>query len=519
MEKLLLLFCLISIEPFEIDQEITKTPEVLETLRRIKENPIDINDAKKIELLLIPYLDIYLAERIINYREEHLFESKEELLLIDGITPYLFDRIENLVKIDIKKAKRKNKGIDFLSRFETKLEGESRQSEDKTYSRTTIPYKDVLINGICEKDYDEEDYLDYYALSIYIPEKLIIGDYDLDLGMGIILGKPDFFYRSAGTIPGERGFSPHLSTYEEDYLSGIALQYNRFMLFGSYNKTSRLGKEKLLGGSYRFSSIRITGGAGKTERNGKFGIVSFYADKALAGNLFRLEVASGGNDLKESRKNISYSMGIDNGKGLKAIYVNIKDSLPTIRNSPFYKDEEAFYISYTKKLTPDLSAGVFTELSRRISSMESFDRIAEIHLSWEPLKNLQLHNRIKTQEGQNNGRFEVIHKVKDITFRNRFEVLNDSDGSGFLAYTSFRYSKNYIFEGRLILYETDNWESRIYEYENDLPGKFTIKQLYGSGKRLYLIIGEKILPLKLYLKWGIDLKNNPNHEIGLAFYL
>jgi hypothetical protein len=512
MEKLLLLFCLISIEPFEIDQEITKTPELLETIRRLKENPININTARKVELLLIPYVDNHLAQRIINYRKEHLFIKKEELLNVQGMTPYLFDRIENFITVKDTKRRRKPPGFDFLSRFEYKED----ESQNKIYNRITIPYKGLLVNGLVEKDYGEEDFFDYYTASIYIPEKLVIGDYDLDLGMGIILGKPGFFYRSAGIIPGEKGFSPHLSTYEENLFRGIVGEWKNFMFFGSYIKETTWGEEKLMGASYKFSSIRLTGGLCESEERGKYGLGSFYTDKELAGNLFRFEIAGGGNTFKETKNSLSYSMGMDNGKGLKAIYVNIKDSLPTLRNSPFYKDEEAFYLSYTRKISPVLSAGVFTELSRNISSMESFDRIAEIHLGFSPVKNLQIQNRIKTQRGKNSGRFDVIHKVKNVTFRSRFEVINALEGSGFLAYTSFRYSKDYILEGRLTLYETENWDSRIYAYENDLPGKFTIKQLYGSGRRLYLILGEKILPVQLYLKWSVDFKETISHEIGLA---
>ncbi len=515
MEKLLLLFCLISIEPFEIDQETTQTPELLETIRRLKENPININTARKIELLLIPYVDKYLAERIIDYRKERLFTKTEELLLIEGITPYLFDRIKKFVTVKDAKRRRKPKGFDFLSRFERKEE----ESQNKIYNRITIPYKGIFVNGLFEKDYAEEDYFDYYTASIYIPEKLVIGDYDLDLGMGIMLGKPDFFYRSSGIIPGEKGFSPHLSTYEENFFRGIAGKWKEFMFFGSYIEKTTWGKEKFLGASYKFSSIRLTGSFSESEKRGKYGLGSFYADKELAGNLFRFEIASGGNTFKETKNSLSYSMGIDNGKGLKAIYVNIKDSLPTLRSSPFYKDEEAFYLSYARKISPDLSAGVFTEFSRNISSMESFDRIAEFHLGWEPIKNLRIQNRIKTQRGKNSGRFDVIHKVKDITFRSRFEVLNGSEGSGFLAYTSLRYSKNHILEGRLTLYETDNGSARIYEYENDLPGKFTIKQLSGSGRRFYIILGEKILPTQVYLKWSIDFKETISHEVGLALCL
>ena len=519
MEKLLLLFCLISIDQFEIDQEITQTPEFLERVRRLKEDPIDINTAREIELMLIPYIDKRLAERIIKYREKNKFAKKDELLLIEGVTPYLFDRIKNFITIDIKRKGRKIKRIDLLSRLETKVERETDEFQNKTYSRIIIPLKNLEISGICEKDYDEENYLDYYAFSIYLPERLIIGDYDLDLGMGIIFGKPDFFYRSAGIIPGERGFSPHRSTYEENFFRGITCQWNNIMIFGSYIDTETWGKEKFLGTSYEFSSIRLTGGISQSEENEKFGIWSFYADKSLAGNLFRFELASGGENPTENKKNLSYSMGLDNGKGLKAIYVNIKDSLPTLRNSPFYKDEEAFYLNYTKKITPDLSFIIATELSRQISSMETFDRIAEFHICWEPLKNLQLNNRIKTRKEQINGRFDVIHKVEDITFKSRFEFLNGSVGSGFMAFTSFRYSKDYVAEGRLVLYETEDWESRIYEHENDLPGKFTIKQLYGSGKRLYLILGEKFLPVNIYLKWGIDFKDTAKNELGLSIQL
>jgi hypothetical protein len=512
MEKLLLLFCLVSIEPFEIDQEITNTPEFLERTRRLKENPIDINAARRAELLLIPYVDSYLAERIIKYRKEHLFTKKEELLLIEGITPYLFDRIKNFVTIETKKRRRKPGGFDFLSRFERK----ANESQNKIYNRIIVPYKGLFTNALFEKDYEEENYLDYYTLSIYLPEKLIVGDYDLDLGMGIIMGKPDFFYRSSGIIPGERGFSPHLSTYEENFFRGIVTQWNSFMIFGSYIETSSWGKEKFLGTSCKFSSIRLTGTFSESEEEGRNWLGSFYVDKDLAGNLFRFEAASGGRNLTETKNNLSYSIGIDNGKGLKAIYVNIKDSLPTLRNSPFYKDEEAFYLSYMRNISEDLSAGIFTELSRNISTLESFDRIAEVHLCWEPIKNLQLANRIKTQRGLITNRFDIIHKLKDLTFRSRFEVLNGSAGSGFLTFADFRYSKNYIFEGRLIFYETESWNSRVYEYENDLPGKFTIKQLYGSGKRFYIMLGEKILPFEIYLKWSIDFKENVSNELGLA---
>ncbi|MEO0293659.1 MAG: helix-hairpin-helix domain-containing protein [candidate division WOR-3 bacterium] len=513
MGKLLLLFWLLSVEPFEIEEEITNTPEFLERIRRLEENPININNARKDELLLVPYLDSYLVDRIIKYREKHPFLKKEELLLIEGITPYLFDRIKKFFVVEDKKQKR-HKDSEFLLRFERKISS----PQSKVYNKVILPYKGIFLNALFEKDWKEEKPSKYYAFSIYIPEKLIIGNYDLDLGMGIIMGKPDFFYRG-GSIPGEKGFSPHLSTYKENYLRGITCEWKNLIFFSSYNKIETLGKEKLLGLSYKTSTIRVTGSFSEAEKNGKNILTSFYMVKDLGGNIFRLELGTGGGDFPKLKKNLSYSMGIDNGRGLKAIYVNIKDSLPTIRNSPFQKDKEVFYLSYTRNISPIFSIGLFSEFSRNISNFEPFNKIGEIHLSFTPIKNLTLENRIKAKIGQKNYRLDAIYKINEINLKTRFEALNGKEGSGFLTYLILRHSKNFIFEGGLILYEIANWESRIYEYENDLPGKFTIKQLYGSGKRLYFLLGEKLLPFKIHLKWGIDFKEEISHELGIAFLI
>ncbi len=93
MEKLLLLFIFATTHPFEIDQQIIKTPELLERIKRLEENPVNINIATKEELMLIPYIDNILAESIINYRKGKQFTDVSELLLIDRITPFILDKI------------------------------------------------------------------------------------------------------------------------------------------------------------------------------------------------------------------------------------------------------------------------------------------------------------------------------------------------------------------------------------------------------------------------------------------
>ncbi|MCK4572349.1 hypothetical protein KAT89_05465, partial [candidate division WOR-3 bacterium] len=165
---------------------------------------------------------------------------------------------------------------------------------------------------------------------------------------------------------------------------------------------------------------------------------------------------------------------------------------------------------------PSLSGVVYTELSRENSALSNFEKLLGIQLQWNPLRGLTVFSRLKTDGDKDGIRLDLTYKKARFNIRNRFEAVNTLNGSGYLAYTGVRYSANYIIEARFILYETDNWDSRIYEYENDLPGTFTIKQLSGGGKRIYLLIAEKIFPFKAYLKWGVDFKDDIEHKVGLA---
>jgi len=512
MVKLLLLFFLANAEPFEIDAQISKTPELLERLERLEENPVNINKATKEELLLIPYIDEGLSERIIGYRKGRLFTHVSELLLIDRVTPFLLDRIRPYITVGLGRPKLVIlKGTKFLSRFERKIN----DRESKIYNRIKIPFRNLCFGGLLEKDYEEGNYLDYYTASIYSPADFVIGDYDLDIGMGLIFGKPDFFYAGSGIVPGEKGFSPHLSTYEENYQRGAVFEWKNIMLFGSYIKTNNQEK-KLIGASYKSKPFRITGAFSSLDSEDGNTLLSLYMDKELAGNLLRFEIASGGNKLSLFKENVAYSIGIDNSRGLKAIYANVPSEIPTDWISPFSKNEELLYLHFEKKIIPSLSGVVYTEFTRENSSLSDFDRLLGIQLQWNPFRGLKVFGRLKTKEDRDGIRLDLTYEKARFNIRNRFEVVNTLHGSGFLAYTGVRYSADYVIETRFILYETHSWYPRIYEYENDLPGTFTIKQLSGSGRRIYLLLAEKIFPVKVYLKWSIDFKDDIDHKIGLA---
>ena len=65
---------------------------------------------------------------------------------------------------------------------------------------------------------------------------------------------------------------------------------------------------------------------------------------------------------------------------------------------------------------------------------------------------------------------------------------------GNLLFGGFRYGpfKRTSIDGRLIFFHTDSYESRIYEFERDLPGVMTNLPLFDKGRRFYLVMKHKI---------------------------
>jgi len=43
-------------------------------------------------------------------------------------------------------------------------------------------------------------------------------------------------------------------------------------------------------------------------------------------------------------------------------------------------------------------------------------------------------------------------------------------------------------EARLVFFDTESYDSRVYEYENDLGGVFANPALYGRGRRVYVLV-------------------------------
>ena len=96
-----------------------------------------------------------------------------------------------------------------------------------------------------------------------------------------------------------------------------------------------------------------------------------------------------------------------------------------------------------------------------------------------------------------------------------FKISNQAENKGMLMLQEI----NYRFIGipltlwaRYSLFNTDDWDTRIYTYENDLLYSFSIPALYGRGSRNYLMAEWKINDKAMMrLKYGIVSK----HQTGV----
>ena len=67
---------------------------------------------------------------------------------------------------------------------------------------------------------------------------------------------------------------------------------------------------------------------------------------------------------------------------------------------------------------------------------------------------------------------------------------------GYLVSQDFQLkplNKRYSLSMRYALFDTDSYDSRMYAYENDVPGSYSVPALSGKGSRYYLMIKIQVI--------------------------
>jgi len=112
-----------------------------------------------------------------------------------------------------------------------------------------------------------------------------------------------------------------------------------------------------------------------------------------------------------------------------------------------------------------------------------------------------------------------------VSMKLRFSNVRAGKGEkGSLVFAGFRYAPEGLLSlrGRVIYFDASSYESRVYESEDDLPGRVTLIPLWDEGVRWYLVLGVRSKKLGAEAKFsqthltksGVD-RDEGNPELGL----
>jgi hypothetical protein len=104
-------------------------------------------------------------------------------------------------------------------------------------------------------------------------------------------------------------------------------------------------------------------------------------------------------------------------------------------------------------------------------------------------------------------------RIERIYFNANLSQRNEKGMIGFQDF-SIKQTERLWWNVRFIFFQTESFDSRIYEYENDLEGVFSLPGLYGRGVRWYVLARYKLAGrLELSLKYA-DLIRDDVKRLG-----
>lgn len=140
-------------------------------------------------------------------------------------------------------------------------------------------------------------------------------------------------------------------------------------------------------------------------------------------------------------------------------------------------------------------------------------------------KNYEINAKTVVPLRRNFLRFDFIHKHNsNLRLRTRLEYTVNSKTdilkyeSGFLTFLQLIYSnKDFSFNGRFTIFDTDSYNSAIWLFEYAVPGYLTTVPIYNSGYRVTLRAKYSILKyFDLSIRYSAMWKNNTD-EIGSGY--
>lgn len=595
------------IDPEESDSDLEELVEFLESLVT---NPININRASVDDLMQIPGLNFRLAQSIVQHRSDIApFSSVDDLTDVSGIGPVTFGRIRPYITVGtgLELSRDLYLNPNFwtnngrfvgFSRYQQTIqdqEGYIRPdslggylgSPAKYYQRFRYSSNHLSLNLTQDKDPGETlngptdfDYTSWHVAvnDVGNLQNLVIGDYSVSFGQGLLLWSGGAFGKGRGVTNGvsknERGVRPFTSAQEAIGFRGVAATYGEdIQVTGFYsnrdrtasviednvvnfptetgyhrteNEASRrnnLGQETF-GGRVRaripIGFIGVSGFHNRFDQTIEAGTQPYqrydFSGRELTGYSadYRFLIQSVilfGEFAATENSGYGLLSGADfeigNQTHLALSYRKYDKKLQSIFGAGFGEqsgtpeNEEGFYIGIEHELSDQVQlSGYFDQfrfpaprfLQRQPTS--GYDWLGMVEYTPNRDLNMYLLIRSKTREEEyattdefgrelrlldddlrSTVRFQAEYKVHPkVRLRTRFDLAkarapNSETSWGYLVFQDIRYyaSDKLQIDARITMFETDDYDSRVYQFENDLLYVPSNSMLFDQGQRMYIL--------------------------------
>jgi hypothetical protein len=491
--------------PEELDERL------LEELESLRSHPLPLNRSSRARLLESGLLTPYQTATLEEYRQESGdVLSFAELERVDGFGKEAVAALRPFLTLDSSRAPGEAVKDTLRFRHSAVLRATLKDFGAK-YRLSTGRFEAAgAIRGSSGT---------FYALYRLRKGKILVGDYNVRYGQGLAFWSA-FSLSGLATLNAfskrANGITPSWSFSGTGTLRGLAWDYTgrhfQFAAFGALDGTVG-GRAGWLG---RNGQAGITVSREKLSLDAKYGLrgVDLFGEAAwnwkapagLAGALFPL-----GEQMK----------GALQLRGLPSAYSGKKNGeYGAAAGWAFQSDSRAFQASVTVDGAllpiPDKDPG-----RARIKSTGL--------LKWQLSGNWLLESRLvyRWQNYENDARTDLradLTWTRGVwTFKTRLNGVHDGD-FGLLGYLEGGWKPpggaGWL---RLTLFSIPDWQARIYSYERDAPGNFTVPAYYGTGGSAMVYAGWKWrirkTTLKLYLRASYLYSTKKPGQAGLKFQL
>lgn len=409
------------------------------------------------------------------------------------------------------------------------------------------------------------------------------GEINFHRGIGITLAKNSWQFTLFGSYKNiDANFVADTSQNRDDFVT--SLQTSGYHRTKSESADKGIQRQLAVGGNLSYQHKRLHLGINAVQYKFKLPLIKSKEPY----NIYALSGSSFGNysfDYSYTYKNLhffgeaAFTSGFDkafiNGLiisassrvGMSLLYRNISKSYQSLYTSAFTEstypnNEKGLYAGISIKPNNFWRVDAYTDLYKfpwlrfRVDAPSTGSDYL-IQLNYKPNKQLEIYTRYHSeskainvnlnqltlspviQQPKKNWRTQVSYKIHTaITLRNRTEIVwfhkeSTLAEQGFLTYFDFIYKpllKPYSGSLRLQYFETDDYNSRLYAYENDVLYSFSIPVFYDKGYRYYVNFNYDVnKKFTLWVKWaqtvyrdkrlvgsGLDeIKGNTKSEIKL----